>query len=441
MRLLFSRREKLQAEKGSLRIFLTSTLAFVIGGLLWVEAAVAVTITVTEYPLGLVAPIDQVTVRWTEDTPVKSSLKYGTAPGNYSLGEIPETGNEEVTFVPEQQEGLTAGIYYCVIAGDEGSLSNEFLLVIESQTAPAMIGPVGNITTITPVFTWSKVLGVPYYGIVVSDTKIIISKDEQGHTIVEGLNVIWGTLTPENSGTYGDPDPSGNYISDAPGLVPGASYWWVVVNVYSNELSMISDMQAGVTEFTVDIPPPFSPPELLSPADGDTLTTDIIPLQWSPVEGAANYRIYIYELREENGSEVSHPVWDKVLTTSNTLYDYPAGLSLKKGVYLWKVAAVDNAGIEVPSPTRGFHYDVPLGKVKIYTYTGARQRRLPRVNIDIVSEQGVSEVLPIATDKDGHRNQNLAPGKYTIVARKAGYEDAAENVTVAPNEELDVHRE
>ncbi|MFZ5518533.1 MAG: carboxypeptidase regulatory-like domain-containing protein [Candidatus Zhuqueibacterota bacterium] len=377
------------------------------------------------------------TIRWIEPTPISARLEFGTAPGDYSKGAIPETNVSEVTFVP-QDYAMALGRYFCRVT-DGAYSSREFFIIVESPIAPQMLSPLGNVQSLSPVFTWEKVPGVPYYWIMVSDQEVIVGKNsETGELMVEGANPIWAVLSSENEIPYGIPDPSHNFTSSPPPLIAGANYWWVVLNAYGNAPEFTSPVIAGVSEFKLDIAPPtLAAPALLSPANNATLNGDIVTFEWASVPGAVNFHVYPFKIEQESDMETSVPMWESIIATSNTYFDFPAYQRFVNGNYRWKIGAVDANGLEVHSETRDFIYDAPHAIVSIHTLDDAGtpdktsdDYLLPRTKVEFTSIDGIFTGVPLSTDFHGNReNVNIAPGTYIFTASKDLYETILDTVT------------
>ena len=387
-----------------------------------------------------------VTLQWYEPVPIDARFEYGTSPGNYTAGSIEETGASEVTFVP-QAIGMSLGRYYCHIT--DGTLSSaEFTIIIESPEAPKMLAPVGTTEELCPTFSWEAVPGVSYYMLLCSDQEIVINEDpETGEMTVEGANPIWAVLTPETSVPYGAPDPSGTYTSMAVPLAPGQSYWWVVLNCYGNEPELTSPVQSGVSKFTVNLPPPdLEAPQLLAPANGDTLDSEVITFQWSAVDNAVSYHFYPFKIEIESGIETARPIWESVIATTNCYFDYQAASQLIAGNYRWKVAAVAANGQEVCSQAWDFHYQSPTATLSIHTLDSRGTPdldddvALPRVRVEYQALDGIYNGLLLSTDLHGNREDfAIAPGAYIFTASKDGFEAEIDTVRCKEGDNLSLN--
>ena len=373
---------------------------------------------------------EEAELQWEEafDHPLDIRFEYGLEPGVYT-GSIPENGNNSVFFVPEEED-MGLGVHYCRLTDGEVS-SDPFTLIIESPVAPQMQYPIGNVADLSPVFSWDRVPGVPYYVVICSDEEIIINEDpDTGEITVEGANPIWSLITSENSVNYGAPDPSGTYTSAPAPLIPGKSYWWVVLNCYGNVPELTSSVQSGISKFTVDLEPPsLGTPVLTYPQDNAELDDETISFTWEPVEGAKAYHFYPFKIEEEFGIESARSIWQTTITTTEERYDYPASELLMKGNYRWKVAAVAANGMEVMSDAHDFTYDAPAAELSIYTYYNqivdgnTVNKPLPRVTINYETIDGIYSDMPLSTDLDGRRlNFNIAPGTYRLTLSKEGYD-------------------
>ncbi|MDI6807903.1 MAG: carboxypeptidase regulatory-like domain-containing protein [Candidatus Eisenbacteria bacterium] len=401
-------------------------------------------IQLTQVPFEFFSPTDTtdiVTVKWLElPAALPCSLKYGLSPGVYSMGSVPETGpsagEQSVQFTPAKRS-MKAGLYYCVIkSGGEKSL--EFQLVIEAQSPPAAKSPLGKIGTTTPLFDWNPVTGVPYYAVLVSDTKITLTETTdpvtgEKKTKIEGANIIWEVISPTPGVVYGSPDPSGFYSMTPPPLTKSATYYWAVLNCYGPNPALISTVQAGVNEFTVNLPQPVLPPVPLSPSTDETLSVGTITFRWNKSAGAMGYRLYLYELKEESGSTASLPVWDGLLATSDTLFDFQASNSLRNATFLWKIAAVDSTGGESVSLATRFFYKIRTGSIDINSRND-KGEVLPRVNVKLETLEGFSQIEPIVTGSEGHYNAERMPlGTYILTGTREGYESGKDTVVVSLN--------
>lgn len=370
----------------------------------------------------------EVVLQWIEPNPGDGVFEYSLRSGFLS-GTIPEEENlNRVRFVPEDV-GMDFGVYDCRILSG-GLSSNEFSLVIESSNAPQMVQPIGDITSLSPVFEWSPVSGVPFYLLILSDQEIIIIEDtETGEYSLEGANPIWAVLTHETSVGYGVSDPSGTFTNTPPPLVPGGEYWWAVLNCYGPEHELVSTVQSGVSHFRVNLSPSdLEAPDLLLPDPSALLSETKILFRWTAVPNAVGYHFYPYKVEIEEGTEVVRPLWETVISTTNTLLEYDAANLLVKGDYHWKVSSFAKDGKEAPSEVRQFQYDAASAILHLKTYDNrgtedaGDDQVLPRVGVVYDAIVGVDMGLPLSTGKQGERmNFVFAPGTYAFEATKEGF--------------------
>ncbi|MBN2416418.1 carboxypeptidase regulatory-like domain-containing protein [bacterium] len=380
----------------------------------------------------------EITLSWIEPDAGNGRLEFGRQPGQYS-GHVDEEGQTNtVTFLPADA-GMGLGVYFCRIVS-AGLASKEFGLLLESPTAPDVIGPIGRIHTLDPVFEWEGVPGVPYYSLILSNTEIKVTQNPDNDQYeVEGANPVWGVLTSETSVAYGDPDPSGTMPGSPPPLEKGKSYWWAVLNCYGDSPKWTSTVLSGINQFTVDLPgSDLDPPRLVYPADGDTLSAASITFRWEPVDNAAGYTFYPYKIEEEQGIEVRRPIWNEMLTTRNTYLTFNAAGRLINGEYRWVAAAVDEDGSEVQSGERSFYYRAPEARLSLVSMDSkgtagtGDDTRLPRVDFSVEALEGVSMGLPLFTDDGGSLpDLKFSPGVYVFTAEKERYGPAVDTLRLA----------
>jgi hypothetical protein len=106
---------------------------------------------------------------------------------NRSFGGMPPIRG--IRFRPKDQVGMDAGVFYYMVAfktsilgKDTTFYSNELQMIVESPVAPESKDPKGDITQLTPTFSWNANPGVPYYHVILSDEALKI--DTAG-----GLNI------------------------------------------------------------------------------------------------------------------------------------------------------------------------------------------------------------------------------------------------------------
>jgi hypothetical protein len=394
-------------------------------------------IILTSIPMDFYKSVESFTVTWIalSELDLTAYLYISNSPGGSELNNYIQTtvsGIGEITTTPEEI-GYDVGLYYAVIGNPiTTSASIEFQLIIESQQSVQMVSPMGDITTTTPLFSWDPTPGVPYYHVILSDNPFVLAEDEDGNMTVSGAQAIWQIITPETSVQYGDFDPSGSFENTAPPLVPGLTYNWLVMNNYGNSLLYSSQVASTPVEFeyisevTLDSPeqiyPEFSLVDSPIEIDGE----EIITFQWSEVDGAMTYQIFLSELRLEAGSEIQYPIWNQV--TTNNLIDFSASSILINAKYAWKIIASNSDGVSSISELSYFNYNIPFGRIHIYAKVGCGEGDcgVGYASATIDPIDGSGDVVPITVDATGHAYKNLPLGSYLLTVEKPGFEIAAE---------------
>ena len=307
------------------------------------------------------------------------------------------------------------------------------------------------IDTISPVFQWNPVQGSPFYTILVFDTLADINIGENSITIT--ANIIWGATTDSTSIEYGTPDPSGYYSDfDAPPLMQGITYSWVVLNNYSGTPGMISTSFAGTYSFTINPAASCGAPNLISPANGVTFTAGPITLSWTAVSGANNYLVYL--MKKEEGQEqvlgsTTAPLWSA--STTNTQINIPAQTILTNSPYEWYIIAIDPTGKGAKSEVRTFYFNTTVTPVEIHineiidtTIEPSGVTDVPQaiLYIDTISG-GYVNLYPYMCDDKGYFSYDLPYGDYKVTIKKEGFTTATYYFTVSStpiNEEFTITR-
>ena len=375
---------------------------------------------------------EQVTISWAET--IYSNMRYGRVPGVYT-DETTSEGWDSLVFTPDFQ-GMTHGVYYCVISEiGGGETSDEFIVIVDSPTFPSPTAP-PNGSTVSETgttFQWDPVDGVPYYHLLLSDHSIDV-EEEDGELIVSGANIIWQAITSGTSIQYGSPDPSGYFVPSngtSPPLMSDFDYHWLVFNNFGNNPLLTSTAGAGLSSFNVDVAVSMEAPELLFPPDSLLLADEYLDFSWTPVDGAAGYHVYIYETRVWSQTDASFPVWDGSAPTASA--QVHAGSFLVSGDYRWRVVALDASGRGVASATRSFEYATDTGTARIRTKKDGGAS-LPNVFVEIEFLAGGVNVLPAVTDGAGARDVSLVPGEYAFHASKPDYADTTVTTVIAADE-------
>jgi hypothetical protein len=195
---------------------------------------------------------------------------------------------------------------------------------------PALLNPAPKalLPYLNPTLTWQPVPGATRY-----DLRII--QDPAGTKVYEvAINSTSCTV------------PAGI-------LQPGMTYLWQVIAGDASGWSKTGDTWNWSVNrrFTINLTAIIDviPPVLLAPADGTTLTSLTPTLQWSSVQGATWYRIYVGKgTSESNLEQVLNRVVDP--KPGNTQEFTLAAGTLEAGAsYYWRVLA--GAGDDTASPS------------------------------------------------------------------------------------------
>jgi hypothetical protein len=398
-------------------------------------------LTITDRPLDLVSSGDTVAISWSE--PLRASLLYAARPGGGDPAHYPFSISDLITDLPGRMaflpgDQLSPGVHYCLLSSGSGA-SDEFLLLVESPSAPVTISPrtpqgSAGIETVEPVFRWHAVPGVPYYHLLLSDQPFRIRENEEGELGVTGANIIWQAITAGTSLPYGTPDPSGTLPpAHIPPLVSGLRYNWLVLNNYGNHPALSSVVTAGPSGFAVDVQPPFPPPQLIAPAPSAVLTESPIVFRWSQVPGANGYHLDLFEILEEDGSSVALPVFGTF--TSRTEYHLSVSGHLRSGDHTWKVLAADDAGYGALSQENRFTYLTESSTLIVKTYHDGGTPDdheddvpLPRTEVTVERLSGQGDPWDLLTDENGYLDVQLPLGSYRLNGSLSGYQPCIDTV-------------
>jgi hypothetical protein len=236
------------------------------------------TISIDDVTIGYVPP----QMIYTATTTVEDVEAQGGTGEAYFDEWIPQTG----TYLFKAYTTLAADM-----TPTNDLMTRTFSVDATPPDVPTLQTPENEATTNAyPQFTWTAVSDAVLYNIVVR---------------TETEEVIINTEVEENAYEHGTALDEGTY------------YWKVrAKDAYDNW----SDFSTEWT-FTVDATPPEVPTPI-SPAEGDTVQTEITIFTWSAVSGAAGYEIVIDDVAYQ---------------TTNTTYQKMLGL----GPHTWKVRAKD----------------------------------------------------------------------------------------------------
>lgn len=397
-------------------------------------------IILTSIPMDFYKSSESFTITWVDAiySPVAGTLYLANSPGggvldNYTLTTASGTGS--LTSTPSAI-GYSPGSYYAVIGDASGNLSLEFQLIVESENSVGMIEPIlgAEIQTTTPVFKWNVTSGVQYYHVILSDSPFLLDEDEEGNMTVEGAQAIWQVITSETSAQYGDIDLSGSFENNPPPLIDGIEYNWLVMNNYGNSFLYSSQVVSSPESFTYKSEVQLDSPQQIYPAFSSKTTPvaiegeEIISFQWSEVNGAMTYQIFLSELKLEAGSEIQYPVWNQV--TTNTLIDFNASSILIDAKYAWKIIASNADGVSSMSDVSYFDYSISFGQIELTTKVpcGNTYCDVGYASVEFDPIEGSGDAVPVAVDAGGYAVKNLPMGSYIITANKSGFETAVDTI-------------
>jgi hypothetical protein len=136
-------------------------------------------------------------------------------------------------------------------------------------------------------------------------------------------------------------------------LVPGVTYWWSVIAGTPDAWSMTGDTGNSSIgrAFTINLTAVIDilEPRLLSPADGAVLASLTPTLQWSTVQGATWYRVYIGKGTKESELEQILSVIVTPRSGDTQQFAISPGTLESGATYFWRVLA--GAGDDVASPS------------------------------------------------------------------------------------------
>jgi hypothetical protein len=250
----------------------------------------------------------KVTVFWTDTVTkiVQNNIFYQPTLDN----PLPR---RSIAFRPDDQQDMGPGVYYAVIGFPRGDtlVSNQFPLLIENPSGVEVIGPVGEISALTPTFSWKSNAGVPYYHIILSDDEIKVDKAADGSIDLAGVSIVWQAITSNNQIVYGAPDPSRTITADPPPLSPGQKYTCVVLNNYGNRMAYSSTKFDIPGNFTVT-GLPLKKPVCVYPKNVSLNSTNnkVVTFKLANLDAKANtYKIYAYSLQSYEGISAQVIVW------------------------------------------------------------------------------------------------------------------------------------
>ncbi|MDB5106144.1 MAG: hypothetical protein JWP91_3833 [Fibrobacteres bacterium] len=400
-------------------------------------------IVLTQVPAGMRKQTADISLAWTGGNG-RVHVRASTVPGgsggaisHYDSLHLPsqlDAGSFTFKINPDipvtyRNTDLRLGINYCILT-DGTQASQEFIIIVESGNAPALLSPANaaSIKDLTPVFSWSG--SAPFYAVLVSDEPFRITEDGT----VSGVSAIWQIITPYSTVRYGDPDPSGFNTVSAPPLISGKTYNWLVLNNYGNNSASTSKVAPVPSSFVYAPAPPLPSAQLLEPEDKDTIPgIDQILLRWTLVDGAVSYKVELLEENLVDGSQADIALWKASSTGGQIVLDNATGL-LRRYNYKWRVYAIGNNGSASLSAKRSFFYAVDVGDITVTVRNQAGQK-LAYAPVKLNRLGGASSAVfqGGSTDNEGVLSIKSAPlGSYEVrIENLDGYQSKADTLVHA----------
>jgi len=202
---------------------------------------------------------------------------------------------------------------------------------------PALLSPAPKavLPYLNPTFTWQPVAGATRYD-------VWIDKGTSESKVYEA--VVTDTSCTVPAGV----------------LEPGITYWFGVIAGTPDAWSKSGDTWNWSIDraFTINLTAVIDilPPKLVAPTDGSAVTSLTPALQWTSVQGAAWYRIYVGKgANESDLAQVLNRVVDPKAGDTQQ-FTLPAGILESSSTYYWRVLA--GAGEDVASPDFS-HFTTP----------------------------------------------------------------------------------
>ncbi|MCG8373577.1 MAG: carboxypeptidase regulatory-like domain-containing protein [Balneolales bacterium] len=382
-----------------------------------------------------------------------AKLVIGRSANIYNTLELDVSGTNS-EFIPDNI-GLDAGRYFARITNSSERItadiqedfetnpgdilySNEILLLIEAEEAPTIIEPRGVITNPTPIFQWTAVSGVPSYWLILSSTPFDIIEDENGDISIEGATIVWQYITKNTTAEYGAINELSPFTEDAPPLNPNQEYSYTVLNVYQeNNPAFTSPVFGGIVPFTYSDPNAVPRTDLISPESDETFFSEpTIEFRWEDVPEASNYTVNLLQIIQQQGVDVTVPIW--VSTTTNTVIEYPAITSLKSGRYQWNVTTNNATGGGSTSSNRFFNYIIETGELAARIRSSVDNSVILGVELQARAiSGGVTPVLPFFVQNSTHVD-SLVAGRYELTAVKDGYETGTAQAVINDDQRTSV---
>ena len=189
---------------------------------------------------------------------------------------------------------------------------------------PALISPVGTLSTTTPTFTWRPVVGATSYRLWVND----VSKAAR----IDATYSATQTACASTEATCS--------VSPGVALAYGAGVWWVQAINAIGPGAWSAAMSFTIPAAQVALP---SAVALVSPS-GTTANTPTF--TWRTVSGATGYRLWVNELGRSARIDTTYTPTQAGCAAATTCSVSP-GVTLAAGAGTWWVQAI-NAGVAGP---------------------------------------------------------------------------------------------
>lgn len=252
----------------------------------------------------------------------------------YSAITLATSDSNPITHQPNYK--LQNGLYYWRVipidpANRQGTPSDVRQFNMNYSQIPSLIVPEnGSNPTFTPTFQWWAVRGAQYYRLQYSTDPTF----NTGVTQVDSRNTTW---TPIST------------------IANDVNYYWRVKAVSGNSESDWSEVRSFLKKWYIQ-------PELLEPPN-NYLNQYMPPLfNWTPVPGAAKYKIQI-----DTTPDFGSPIYEAMV--ANTFYT-PAGASYaSEPIYYWRVIPYDGDGRPgLASQTYSYESEYSLAPELVYPF-------------------------------------------------------------------------
>ncbi|MCL1945658.1 MAG: carboxypeptidase-like regulatory domain-containing protein [Chitinivibrionia bacterium] len=382
---------------------------------------------------------------------------------------------KQISFKLPQNTNFRAGINYVIVSNIVSNtakkrISNEVKIIVKHSAQSNIISPrSGLVNNTTPTLSWTKPSGVPYSHVLLSDEKIDISGAIDGMSLesINGVSMIWQTITKDNSVTYGEPDQSGIFATAPPPLSPGKDYSWFVFNNYGNSPAFTAG-DVSIPGFFGISPNALGPgaanrktPENVFPVSANKDKTDTlkhtdnngnITFRWKNLDPTANiYKVFVYtQAPIPGGVNVQILVWSDEVTagqfpvvsnTSEAQLSMSAKDILSDNEYSWRVVTMYSDGSGQAGDLSKFHYDSPSGTINVKAYekiifgghTFTQELALAEIEAEVL-QGSLEETIFFFTDNTGGAERSRSVGTHRISIKKEGYSSENKIVQIRDGE-------